>query len=133
MSKQCLDQVEARCVRAENALALLIGIYRDLSGLAFAAYKDRLETGLGQRMHARHTAVTRPAFEDIQAAIERILELQTGIRETMTAFTARVDRVNELSEQHESLRAKNEQFSSLARQMLREVECVRAEKDCTPI
>jgi hypothetical protein len=111
MSKQCLDQVEARCARAESALSLLIGIHRDLSGIAFAVTKDRLEGGLKTRMNSRHNALTRPAFEDIQGSIERIHGLQEDICATMEVFADRLARFAELSEQRRVLRAAQSRFS----------------------
>ncbi len=128
MTSQSLERIEARCSRAELSLALLIGIYRDLSGVAFSACRERLEEGLHKRMDMLHIALTRPAFRDIDASLCRIFELQSGLRQTMAVFEERIRRYQEVAAEAKNIRVHQAKLARAAADMQTKLERVHSAK-----
>lgn len=128
MASQSLERIESRCTRAELALALLIGIYRDLSGVAFSVRRERFEDGLRKRMNMLHIALTRPAFRDIDASLCRIFELQSGLRQTMAVFEERIRRFQEVAQEAEQIRAHQEKLACIAGLLQTQLKKARADK-----
>ena len=128
MANQSLERIEARCASAELSLALLIGIYRDLSGVAFSARRERMEEGLHKRMDALHIALTRPVFRDIDASLCRIFELHSGLRQTMALFEERIKRFQEVSAEAKTIRGHQAKLARVAADMQTELERARANK-----
>ena len=127
MANQSLERIEARCASAELSLALLIGIYRDLSGVAFSACRSAWKR-VSTNAWTLHIALTRPAFRAIDASLCRIFELQSGLRQTMAVFEERIKRYQEIAAEAKQIRVHQAKLLRTAADMQTKLERVHSAK-----